>query len=66
MSDPIVRPVTDQRCVFQTGLDLVGRPVRCIRKATLSLDGKPLCDYHAELAMAAACGRNVKIERNLT
>lgn len=63
MSDPIVRPVVDQRCAFITGLDPAGKSRRCIRDANLSIDGKPLCDQHAEIAMAAACGRNVQIQR---
>lgn len=54
MSDPIVRSVTDKCCVY------------CPRKATLSLDSKPLCDYHAEITMTVACGRVVqKIVRSV-
>jgi len=60
---PVVRPTVEQPCIFQTGLDPAGKVRLCVRKATLTLNGKPLCDQHAELAMTSACGRNVKLAR---
>lgn len=65
MSDAIIRPVTGKRCAFQTGLDPAGRKIQCPCNATLKLDTTPLCDHHAEIAMTAACGRNVKIVRDV-
>jgi len=62
VSGPIVCPAVNKKCVFLlTGVNTESS--HCSRKATMSLDGKALCDQHAELAMTAACGRNVKIVR---
>ena len=54
------------QCQFSTGLDPAGRPIQCRSRATMRLEGgvPPLCDKHAELAMASACGREVRIERH--
>jgi len=33
------------------------------RKATVKIDGRNLCDYHAEQRMIAACRRDTSIRR---
>ncbi len=58
-----VRPTTSTLCSFIAGHDAAGRKVHCPKKPTMSLNGKPLCDQHAEIAMVEACGRNVTINR---
>jgi hypothetical protein len=63
MSDPIVRPVHNKQCVFQTGVDPAGKARYCPSRATLALNGCALCDKHAEMGMMSECGRNVKIQR---
>ena len=34
------------------------------RPATVKIDGRNLCDYHAELAMIAVCRRNTIIKQD--
>ncbi len=58
-----VRPTTSTLCSFIAKYDAAGRKVHCPKKPTMSLNGKPLCDQHAEIAMVEACGRNVTINR---
>ncbi len=53
-----IRPAHDEKCQFD-----LGEKHYCPCKATMSLNGKTVCDRHAELAMVSICGRNVKINR---
>ena len=65
VKDPIsVMPVKNKMCSFDLGLDPAGKPKRCPKAATMLINGKPFCDFHAEIRMIEACGRNTKIVRN--
>ena len=59
-----VKSANGDQCSFERGRDPAGKRVLCDHKATIRIGGTSLCDRHAELSMAAACGRNTKIERN--
>jgi len=60
----MLKPAKNQKCVFEFGLDASGRARKCDKAATVVLEGKPLCDRHAELRMTVLCGRHTVIRRD--
>ena len=50
-------------CRYDTGFDREGDMPRCLKAATMRLEGIPYCARHAGKLMSAACGRKTRIER---
>jgi len=58
-----IRPVTDSKCRAKIQLTPAGLPRYCERPATMTIDGKPVCDGCATPLLATECGRPVNIRR---
>lgn len=56
-------PAAASKCQIPRQLTPEGLPRVCKRPATMTIDGKPVCDTCATTLLATECGRPVNIRR---